>query len=85
MKRKPYPSDVTDEAWALEAIAPDPRELLRVAAGRKPRPSAAILDSRMLQSTLASGARAADDGAKRREGSKSTRRLLRSVTCWSCA
>ena len=132
MKRKPYPSDVTDEEWALvapyltlmtedapqrthslrevfnalrwlvragatwrlmphdlppweavyqqtqrwlragvfEAIAHDLRELLRVAAGRKPQPTAAILDSRTLQSTPESGARAAYDGAKRRKGSK---------------
>jgi transposase len=132
MQRKAYPSDITDEEWALvapyltlmteeapqrshslrevfnglrwlvragaswrlmphdlppweaiyqqtrrwlragvfEAIAHDLRELLRVAAGRHPQPSAAILDSRTLQSTPESGARAAYDGAKRRKGSK---------------
>lgn len=121
MKRKPYPSDVTDEEWALvapyltlmtedapprthslrqlfnglrwlvragatwrlmphdlppweivdqqtqhwlraglfEAIVHDLRELLRVATGRKPPPTAAILDRRTLQSTPESGARAA--------------------------
>jgi transposase len=132
MERKAYPSDVTDEEWALvapyltlmtedapqrthslrevfnglrwlaragaswrlmphdlppwevvyqqtqrwlragvfEAIVHDLRELLRAAAGRKPQPTAAVLDSRTLQSTPESGARAAYDGAKRRKGSK---------------
>lgn len=132
MSRKPYPSDVSDDEWALvapyltlmtedapqrehslrevfnglrwivragamwrmmpndlppwytvyqqaqrwikagvfEAMVHDLRELLRVAAGRKEQPSAAIFDSRTLQSTPESGARAAYDGAKRRKGSK---------------
>lgn len=43
---------------------------MRVATGRNPQPSAAILDSRTLQSTPGPGARAAYDGAKRRKGSK---------------
>jgi transposase len=132
MERKAYPSDVTDEEWALVApyltlmiedapqrthslrevfnglrwivragaswrllphdlppweavyqqtqrwlaadvfaqIVHDLRELLRVAAGRNAQPSASVLDSRTLQSTPESGARAAYDGAKRRKGSK---------------
>jgi transposase len=45
-------------------------ELLRVAQGRNAQPSAAILDSRPLQSTPESGTRAGYDGAKRRRGSK---------------
>ena len=57
-------------AGVFEAIVHDLRELLRVAAGRKPQPTAAVLDSRTLQSTPESGARAAYDGAKRRKGSK---------------
>jgi transposase len=48
----------------------DLRELLRVAQGRAPEPTAAILDSRTMQSTPESGARAGYDGAKRRKGSK---------------
>lgn len=130
--RKPYPSDVTDEEWALvasylvllpedagqrrhdlrevfnglryvvktgapwrwmpndlppwpavyqqaqrwlgagcfEALVHDLRSLLRLAAGRAPEPSAAILDSRTLQSSPESGRRAGWDGAKRRRGSK---------------
>ncbi|MDT8265362.1 transposase, partial [Roseomonas sp. DSM 102946] len=38
--------------------------------GRKPQPSAAILDSRTLRSTPESGERAGYDGAKRKKGSK---------------
>src|SRR5262249_33963147 len=58
------------KAAVFEAIVHDLRELLRVAAGRKAQPTAAILDSRTLQSTPESGGRAAYDGAKRRKGSK---------------
>src|SRR5215218_5915218 len=132
MKRRPYPSDVTDEEWALvapyltlmtedapqrthslrevfnglrwlvragatwrmmphdlppwevvyqqtqrwlragafESLVHDLRELLRVAAGRNARPAAVVFDSRTLQSSPESGARAGYDGAKRRKGSK---------------
>jgi transposase len=132
MERKPYPSDVSDDDWALvapyltliteeapqrehslrevfnglrwivragaawrlmphdlppwhtvyqqsqrwlkagvfEAMVHDLREVLRVAQGRTPQPSAAIFDSRTLQSTPESGTRAGYDGAKRRRGSK---------------
>jgi transposase len=51
-------------------MAKDLRELLRLLAGRDPQPSAAILDSRTLQSTPESGHRAGYDGAKRKKGSK---------------
>jgi transposase len=54
----------------FDAIVQDLRAVLRVAQGRKPEPSAAIFDSRTLQSTSASGTRAGYDGAKRRRGSK---------------
>ena len=57
-------------AGVFEAMVHDLRALLRVAAGRDARPTAAILDSRTLQSTPESGARAGYDGAKRRKGSK---------------
>ena len=132
MERKPYPSDVSDDEWALvapyltlitedapqrehslrevfnglrwivragaawrlmphdlppwhtvyqqsqrwlkaggfEAMVHDLREVLRVAQGRNPQPSAAIFDSRTLQSTPESGTRAGYDGAKRRRGSQ---------------
>src|SRR3954469_13053568 len=130
--RKPYPSDVSDEEWALvasylalvredapqrthdlrevfnglrwivrtgfqwrymphdlppweavyqqtrrwlsarvfEAMVHDLRVLLRLSEGRTPAPTAAILDSRTLQSTPESGHRGGWDGHKRRKGSK---------------
>ena len=77
-----YPRDVSDEEWAL--VAPyltlnredsahrqhDPRMVLRTHAGRRAQPTAMILDSRTLQWTPTSGARAGYDGAKRRKGAK---------------
>ena len=44
--------------------------VLQLSDGRTAPPSAAILDSRTLQSTLESGPRAGDDGAKRKRGRK---------------
>jgi transposase len=132
MERKPYPSDISDDEWALvapyltlmteeapqrlhslrevfnglrwlvragapwrmmpndlppweavyqqtqrwlsagvfEAIVQDLRVVLRLAEGREGQPSAAIFDSRTLQSTPESGPRAGYDGAKRKRGSK---------------
>lgn len=57
-------------AGVFEAMAHDLRELLRMAQGRAPEPSAAVIDSRTLQSTPESGHRAGYDGAKRKKGSK---------------
>lgn len=57
-------------AGVFEAMVHDLRELLRLAQGRAPGPSAAVLDSRTLRSTPESGARAGYDGAKRKKGSK---------------
>ena len=57
-------------AGVFEAIGHDLRELLRLLQGRAPTPSAVILDSRTLQSTPESGARAGYDGAKHKKGSK---------------
>lgn len=57
-------------AGCFEAIVHDLRLLLRGIKGRKGQPSAAIFDSRTLQSTPESGHRAGYDGAKRRKGSK---------------
>src|SRR6266545_101181 len=57
-------------AGCFEAMAHDLRLLLRLAAQRSDAPSAAILDSRTLQSTPESGARAGFDGHKKRKGSK---------------
>lgn len=58
------------KAGVFEAIVHDLRVLLRVLDGRKAQPSAVILDSRTLQSTVESGERAEWDGAKRKRGSK---------------
>ena len=58
------------KAGVFEALVRDLRRLLRVIEGRAPEPSAAILDSRTLQSTPESGPRAGYDGAKRKRGSK---------------
>jgi transposase len=57
-------------AGAFETIVHDLRVVLRLAEGRKGQPSAAIFDSRTLQSTPESGPRAGYDGAKRKRGSK---------------
>src|ERR1700691_955565 len=57
-------------AGCFETIVEDRRSLLRELAGRNAKPTAMILDSRTLQSTPESGARAGYDGAKRRKGSK---------------
>jgi transposase len=57
-------------ARAFEHMADDLRAILRVAAGRDPNPSAAVLDSRTVQSTPESGGRAGYDGHKRKNGSK---------------
>ena len=57
-------------AGCFESMAEDLRLLLRLATGRADAPSAAILDSRTLQSTPESGARAGFDGHKKRKGSK---------------
>src|SRR5215510_1456283 len=58
------------EAAVFETMVHDLRALLRLAQGRTVQPSATILDSRTMQSTPESGARAGYDGAKRRKGSK---------------
>jgi transposase len=58
------------QAGCFEALVHDLRGLLRVLAERQAQPSAVILDSRTVQSTPESGARAGYDGAKRRKGSK---------------
>lgn len=58
------------KAGVFETIVQDVRVLLRLAEGRKEQPTAAVFDSRTLQSSAESGARAGYDGAKRRKGSK---------------
>jgi transposase len=58
------------KAGVFESMVHDLRTLLRMAEGRNADPSAAILDSRTLQSTPESGGRAGYDGAKRKKGNK---------------
>lgn len=58
------------KAGVFEAMVHDLRAVLRLAKGRAEQPTAAVVDSRTLQSTPESGARAGYDGAKRKKGSK---------------
>jgi transposase len=58
------------KAGCFEARAHDLRAIVRMALDRNAEPSAAILDSRTLQSTPESGSRAGFDGHKKRKGSK---------------
>jgi len=58
------------EAGVFELLVADVQSLLRELGGRKGQPTAVCIDSRTLQSTPESGARAGYDGAKRRKGSK---------------
>jgi len=57
-------------AGCFETLVHDLRALLRMTEGRAPTPTAVVIDSRTLQSTPESGARAGYDGAKRKKGSK---------------
>ncbi len=57
-------------AGVFEILVHDLRMLLRELVDRAPNPTAIVLDSRTLQSSPESGARAGYDGAKRRRGSK---------------
>ena len=58
------------KAGVFEAMVHDLRALMRLAEGRQPEPTAAIFDSRTLQSSPESGGHAGYDGAKRRKGRK---------------
>jgi len=58
------------KAKVFETMVHDLRAILRLMDGRHPDPTAAVIDSRTIQSTPESGGRAGYDGAKRRKGSK---------------
>jgi len=58
------------KAGVFEAMVHDLRMILRLLDGRHPDPTAAVIDSRTIQSTPESGGRAGYDGAKKRKGSK---------------
>lgn len=72
------------KAGVFEFIVHDLRALLRLSEGRKKEPTAAILDSRTLQSTPESGSRAGYDGAKRNVATKSILPLIRWDIFWLC-
>src|SRR5262245_21043532 len=69
------------KAGVFESLAHELRAVLRIADGRKERPTAAIIDSRTLQSTPESGGRAGYDGAKRRKAVRSIWQSIRSGIC----
>ncbi len=58
------------DAGCFDDMVHDLRALLRWVDGRPDEPTATILDSRTMQSTPESGARAGYDGHKRKKGSK---------------
>ena len=57
-------------SYVFESLASDLRAVLRIVDGRNEQPTAAIFDSRTLQSTPERGAHAGYDGANRRKGNK---------------
>src|SRR5262249_38993536 len=58
------------DAGCFQAVVHHLRAVLRLAEGRGREPTAAVFDSRTLQSTVESGGRAGYDGYKRKRGSK---------------
>ena len=70
------------QAGVFETIAHDLRIMVRLLEGRNDQPSATILDSRTLQSTPESGARAGFDGAKKKKGSKVHAAVDTLGICW---
>src|ERR1041385_7093649 len=58
------------QAGVFQAMVDDLRAILRMAQGRNAEPTAVILDSRTLQSTPESGARAGYHGANGKKGRK---------------
>ncbi len=57
-------------AGCFEDIVDDLREMIREAAGKKPQPTAIILDGQTIPGTIESGHRAGYDGHKKKNGSK---------------
>ena len=71
-------------AGCFDALAEDLRAVLRLAAGRKAQPHAAILDSRTLRSSPESGSAPAMTGPSARRAPSCTWPSTRSATCWLC-
>jgi transposase len=65
------------KARVFEAMMHDLRTVLRLAKGRNEQPSAAIFDSRTLQSTPENGQRAGYDGHKRKKAARPISRSVR--------
>lgn len=58
------------KAGVFEGLVTDLRALIRLGKSKAMQPTAAIFDSRTIQSSVESGGRAGWDGAKKRKGSK---------------
>ena len=71
-------------ARCFETMVEDLRMLLREFAGRKAQPTAMILDSRTLQSTPESGARAGMTEPNGAKAPKYTPLWIRWGICWPC-
>jgi hypothetical protein len=63
------------KAQGFESLVHDLRAVLRIAEGQQELPTAAIFDSRTLQSTVESGARAGYDGGNAAKAIRSMQRL----------
>lgn len=72
-------------ADVFAAMGHDLRGVLRLAEGRTGQPSAAILASRTLQSTLESGSRAGDDGGNENGAVRCLGRSRPWAICWRLA
>ena len=80
------------ESGVFEDIADDLRKVVREAAGKKPEPTAAIIDSQTLRSTPESGDRAGYDAgasglarARKSRAVKCISRSIRWAICLPCA
>lgn len=71
-------------AGVFEIMIEDLRSLLREFARRKAKPNAIILDSRTIQSTPESGARAGYDGPNVAKAPRCVPPWIRWVICWRC-
>jgi transposase len=71
-------------AGRFEAMAHDLRQVIRVAAGRAPNPTAVVLDGRTIQSTPESGAGRGTTGTSGGTGRRCTRPWTRWGCCWRC-
>ena len=73
------------DAGTFDDVASRLGVFLRLGEGRRMLPTAAVIDSRTLRSTVGSGWRIGYDGDKRTRGARSSWPWTRSGTCWSFA